>query len=108
MATFSNVIAFDDAPFESRAPRRLLLVGTICARTRLDGVVSTRIRRDGSDSTRKMIAAIEASQFGATSRRFSFKASPSADSTSSTSTPCTRIWKSPSSSSRGGAPISRG
>ena len=59
----SNVVGFDDAPF-SRAHRGdVLLVGAVCSRTRLDGVLSSRVRRDGANSTDRMIAMIRDSQF---------------------------------------------
>lgn len=58
-----NVIGFDDGPFERSHRGGVLLVGAVCSRTRLDGVVSGKIRRDGSDSTRRMIELVENSQF---------------------------------------------
>jgi endonuclease V-like protein UPF0215 family len=60
-----NVIGFDDGPFERQHRGDVLLVGAVCSRTRLDGVVSGKIRRDGSDSARRMIELIERSQFRA-------------------------------------------
>jgi endonuclease V-like protein UPF0215 family len=63
MATFSNVIGFDDAPFARTHRGDILVVGVVCSRTRLDGIVSSRIRRDGANSTSKMIAMIQGSQF---------------------------------------------
>lgn len=63
MAVLSNVVGFDDAPFEREHRGDILLVGAVCARTRLDGVLSTRIRRDGANATDKMIAVVESSQF---------------------------------------------
>ncbi len=60
----TNVIGFDDAPFERDHRGDVLLVGVVCSRTRLDGVVSGRVRRDGANSTRAMIEVIRASQFG--------------------------------------------
>jgi len=58
-----NVIGFDDGPFERAHRGRVLLVGAVCAGTRLDGVVSGRIRRDGTDSTERMIELVTTSQF---------------------------------------------
>lgn len=46
----------------------MLLVGVLCSRTRVDGVVSGRVRRDGADATRRMIEMVERSQFGASIR----------------------------------------
>jgi len=60
-----NVIGFDDAPFPREHRGDVLLVGVICSRTRVDGIVSGRIRRDGADATRRMVEIIRASQFGA-------------------------------------------
>lgn len=62
----SNVIAFDDGPFARSSPRPragVLLVGAVCARTRLDGIVSGRVRRDGSDATARMAALLAGSPF---------------------------------------------
>jgi endonuclease V-like protein UPF0215 family len=58
-----NVIGFDDGPFAREHRGRVLLVGTVCSGTRLDGVVSGLIQRDGADSTRRMIELIRGSQF---------------------------------------------
>ena len=59
----TNVIGFDDAPFAREHRGDVLLVGTVCSRTRLDGVVSGYVRRDGANSTEVMIRTIRASQF---------------------------------------------
>jgi uncharacterized protein len=50
-----NVIGFDDGPFLKQHRGDVLLVGAICAATRLDGVVTGRVRRDGADATLRMI-----------------------------------------------------
>jgi endonuclease V-like protein UPF0215 family len=60
-----NVIGFDDGPFEREHRGNVLLIGAVCSRTRLDGVVSGRVRRDGTDSTRRMIALVRGSPFHA-------------------------------------------
>lgn len=60
-----NTIGFDDGPFDRMRRGSVLLVGAVCSRTRLDGVVSGKIRRDGNDSARVMIELIERSQFRA-------------------------------------------
>lgn len=60
---FSNVIGFDDAPFDKAHRGDVRLVGTICARTRLDGLVSGRVRRDGRNSTSTMVELLQSSQF---------------------------------------------
>jgi uncharacterized protein len=63
MAGFSNVIGFDDAPFAQRWRGDVRLIGAVCARTRLDGVVSGFVRRDGANSTTRMIELVRSSQF---------------------------------------------
>jgi len=59
----SNVIGFDDAPFARSHRGDVMLVGTICSRTRLDGVVSGRVRRDGKNATSRIAELVENSQF---------------------------------------------
>jgi hypothetical protein len=58
-----NVIGFDDGPFAHEHRGDVLLIGVVCAKTRLDGIVSGCIRRDGSNSTRTMIDLVRRSQF---------------------------------------------
>jgi endonuclease V-like protein UPF0215 family len=60
---FSNTVGFDDAPFARSHRGDVLLVGAVCARTRLDGVLSGRVRRDGSNATERMIELVQASKF---------------------------------------------
>lgn len=60
----ANVIGFDDGPFDKYGPPRdVLLVGAVCARTRLDGVVSGHVRRDGRNATVRMAELVRDSQF---------------------------------------------
>jgi endonuclease V-like protein UPF0215 family len=66
----TNVVGFDDGPFERALPMtrgrrgaRVLLVGAVCARTRLDGVVSGHVRKDGTDATARVAALVRGSQF---------------------------------------------
>jgi endonuclease V-like protein UPF0215 family len=59
----SNVVGFDDAPFDHDHRGDVTLIGTVCARTRLDGVLRTRVRRDGANSTDRMVEAIVSSPF---------------------------------------------
>jgi endonuclease V-like protein UPF0215 family len=59
----SNVIGFDDAPFPHAHRGDIRLVGTVCARTRLDGVLSGKIRRDGVNSAARMSAMLRDSPF---------------------------------------------
>jgi endonuclease V-like protein UPF0215 family len=60
-----NVIGFDDGPFAREHRGDVLLIGAVCSRTRLDGIVSGRVQRDGWDSTRRMIHLVERSPFRA-------------------------------------------
>jgi endonuclease V-like protein UPF0215 family len=50
----SNVIGFDDAPFEREWRGNVALVGTVCSGTRLDVVVRGYVKRDGNDATEVM------------------------------------------------------
>lgn len=58
-----NVIGFDDGPFRREHRGDVVLVGAVCAKTRLDGVVYGCVRRDGIDATRRMVGLVEQSQF---------------------------------------------
>lgn len=60
---FANVIGFDDGPFLRNHRGDVPLIGTVCARTRLDGVLSGKVRRDGRNATDRMIELITTSQF---------------------------------------------
>jgi uncharacterized protein len=64
-AAISNVIGFDDGPFDKSRPghRNVLLVGAVFARTRLDGLVTGTVRRDGRNATSTMAALLRGSQF---------------------------------------------
>ncbi len=59
----TNVIGFDDAPFEREHRGDVLLIGTIFSRTRLDGILSAKVRRDGRNATARMLEMIDSSQF---------------------------------------------
>jgi endonuclease V-like protein UPF0215 family len=60
----TNVVGFDDGPFlRERRGAQVLLVGAVCARTRLDGVVSGCVRKDGGDATARIAALVRGSQF---------------------------------------------
>lgn len=63
MSVPTNVIGFDDAPFAHDDRGDIRIVGVVCARTRMDGLVSGFVRRDGRNSTTRMIELIRASQF---------------------------------------------
>lgn len=62
-APVTNLVGFDDAPFERSHRGDVLLVGAVVSGTRLDGVLSTKVRRDGRNSTDRMIGIVRASQF---------------------------------------------
>jgi endonuclease V-like protein UPF0215 family len=60
----TNVVGFDDGPFDrGRRGARVLLVGAVCARTRLDGVISGTVRKDGADATARVAELVRGSQF---------------------------------------------
>lgn len=58
-----NTIGFDDAPFARTNRGDVLVVGAVCARTRLDGVVTCRVRRDGANATDRIADAVLGSGF---------------------------------------------
>jgi endonuclease V-like protein UPF0215 family len=60
---FVNTIGFDDAPFERDHRGDVTVVGVVCARVRVDGIVSTHVRRDGANATQRLAACIESSGF---------------------------------------------
>jgi endonuclease V-like protein UPF0215 family len=62
---FSNVAGFDDGPFARAARGDVLLVGAVCARTRLDGVLTGRVRKDGANATARIAALLGDSPFHA-------------------------------------------
>jgi endonuclease V-like protein UPF0215 family len=60
----THVVGFDDGPFDrGRRGARVLLVGAVCARTRLDGVISGRITKDGGNAAARVAALVRGSQF---------------------------------------------
>ena len=61
--SFSNVVGFDDSPFDYEHRGDVRVVGAVCARTRLDGVLATTVRRDGSNATDRLAETITASRF---------------------------------------------
>lgn len=58
-----NVVGFDDAPFAHDHRGDVRLIGAVCSRTRLDGVLSGKVRRDGANSTARMIELVAESHF---------------------------------------------
>jgi endonuclease V-like protein UPF0215 family len=61
--TFSNVVGFDDSPFPYEHRGDVRVVGAVCARTRLDGVLATTVRRDGNNATDRLIEIVQSSRF---------------------------------------------
>lgn len=60
----SNVVGFDDGPFDRNRRRAdVRLVGAVCARTRLDGVLAGRVRHDGRNATDRIAALVLGSAF---------------------------------------------
>lgn len=59
----SNTIGFDDAPFRRGRRRDVTIVGVVCARTRLDGVITGRVRQDGANATTRLTALLRGSPF---------------------------------------------
>jgi hypothetical protein len=62
-APLSNVIGFDDAPFARDHRGDVELIGVVCSRTRLDGVLKSRVRRDGANATARMIEMVSGSRW---------------------------------------------
>lgn len=58
-----HVIGFDDAPFERSHRGDVLVVGTVFAGARLDGVLCGRLRRDGANATRVLAALVRGCRF---------------------------------------------
>jgi len=59
----SNVVGFDDAPFQRDHRGDVGLVGAVFSGTRLDGVLCGHVRRDGANSTDRMIDLVKDSKF---------------------------------------------
>jgi endonuclease V-like protein UPF0215 family len=59
----SNVVGFDDAPFQRGRRGDVTVVGAVCARTRLDGVITGRVRQDGANATARLAALLRGSPF---------------------------------------------
>jgi len=59
----TNVVGFDDAPFVHAHRGDVRVVGAVCCRTRLDGVLSSKVRRDGVNSTETLISMVGAGKF---------------------------------------------
>lgn len=59
----TNVIGFDDGPFSREHRGDVPLVGVVCARTRVDGVVMGKVRRDGANATSAIASLLLGSPF---------------------------------------------
>lgn len=59
----TNVVGFDDAPFAQEHYGDVRVVGAVCSRTRLDGVLSGRVRRDGVNATDELIRLVGGGKF---------------------------------------------
>ncbi len=58
-----QVVGFDDAPFARGHRGAVLVVGTVFAGTRLDGVLTTRVWRDGRNATERLASLLASSRF---------------------------------------------
>ncbi|MGE0521348.1 MAG: DUF99 family protein [Candidatus Binatia bacterium] len=65
MAThrFSNVVGFDDAPFERTERGRVRIVGAVFASSRFDGALIGSVQKDGDDATDELIRLVGGSHF---------------------------------------------
>jgi len=61
----SNVIGFDDAPFERGAGRMVPVVGAVYAKDRLDGVLTGEVTEDGDDANSRLAQLLSDSPFDA-------------------------------------------
>lgn len=61
---FSNIIGFDDGPFNRSHRGDVLVVGAVYCQTRLDGVLSGRVRRDGCNAAQVVARLVAQSRFG--------------------------------------------
>lgn len=59
----TNVVGFDDAPFAHAHFGDVRIVGAVCSRTRLDGVLAGKVRRDGANATDELVRLILGSKF---------------------------------------------
>jgi endonuclease V-like protein UPF0215 family len=59
----SNVVGYDDAPFDRKHRGDVTLIGAVCSRTRLDGVLRGSVRKDGRNSTERMATLLGQSHF---------------------------------------------
>ncbi len=62
---FTNVVAFDDGPFPRHHAGRVLVVGTVYADLRLDGVLVGAVEKDGRDAADALSRLVVQSRFNA-------------------------------------------
>ena len=60
---YAHAIGFDDAPFAPGHRGDVLIVGTVYAGSRLEGVLSGKVRRDGVNATRALAGLVRGSRF---------------------------------------------
>ena len=60
---FAHVVGFDDAPFARAHRGDVMVVGTVYAGARLEGVLAARVRRDGANATRVIAECLRRSRF---------------------------------------------
>jgi uncharacterized protein len=60
---FSNVVGFDDAPFDRNHQGPVMVVGAVFAGLRLDGVLTGTIEKDGADAAESLAGLILGSKF---------------------------------------------
>lgn len=60
---FSNVIGFDDAPFECLYQGSVPMVGAVFASSRLEGVITGHVEKEGTDATAAIAKLLSASRF---------------------------------------------
>lgn len=63
MKKYSNLIAFDDAPFARDYRGQVKVVGTIFANLRFDGLLIGEIQKDGFDAAEKLTHLIAQSKY---------------------------------------------
>jgi uncharacterized protein len=60
---FSNLVGFDDAPFDRDHKGKVKLVGTVYAGFRFDGVLIGEVEKDGFDAAARLAELINGSRF---------------------------------------------
>ena len=60
---FSNLIGFDDAPFEHTYTGNVKVVGTVFTSLQLSGVIIGEVQKDGADAAQKLATLVVGSRF---------------------------------------------